>query len=140
MYQKILWNKNYNVQKTRGALCLVQNSKIKWLQLNSKMQIVLEHFQRPTAQFMKQLFWQKILFCLKRWDGERLITESEDEVQQEDDGVDDGDCSLGNANVLPVIVQGDPLVVVELDGQNTAGGEQDHTTQTVEEILKIKLI
>jgi len=71
----------------------------------------------------------------QKWGGERLITESEDEVQQKDDGVDDGDCSLGNANVLPVIVQGDPLVVVVLDGQNTAGGEQNHTTQTVEEVL-----
>lgn len=71
---------------------------------------------------------------------ENLITESEDEVQQEDDGVDDGDGSLGNANVLPVIVQGDPLVVVVLNGQDTTGGEQDHTAQTVEEVLKTKIL
>lgn len=103
-----------------------------------KCNLFLNTSKGQLLKFRQQLVWQNKLFCLES-EMENLITESEDEVQQEDNGVDDGDGSLGNANVLPVIVQGDPLVVVVLNGQDTTGGEQDHTTQTVEEVLKTKI-
>lgn len=93
---------------------------------------------------MIEVFWSEFVsglrFILAVASTEaNLISECEDDVDQEDDAVDEGEGALGDAGGLAVAGEGSdclsaPAVVPVLQDENAAGDEQGSADQREEEI------